>query len=121
MNKRAIILISALVVTFILMVLFTRQVNNIEELMPSVIFGLVLVVLAIDSLKAESNKQSKTNAVKLLFASFAVAVGLIIIISVLALPFIGFSSFELVAEKSFIYILFALTAIAYPIVAKYLK
>ena len=99
------------------MVLFISHGENNKP----ILFGVILVSLAFFSLKIENKKQTNRNFLKLLFASFAIALGVIILVSVLALPFVGFSGFELLAEKSFGYILLVFTAVAYPFVMKYMK
>ena len=97
MNKRAKILVSTLAITFLLMVLFifTKHGGNKEQIIPFLLFGMVLVLVAIFSLKIEKSIFSGKNIIKIIFGSLALAFGVMLLVGILSLPFVGFKGLEI--------------------------
>lgn len=123
MNKRAKILVSTLAITFLLMVLFifTQHGGSKEQIIPFLSFGVVLVLMAIFSLRIEKGIFSGKNIIKVIIGSFALAFGAMLLVGVLSLPFVGFKGLEIIMGHNTGYYWLILAFIASPITAKYLK
>jgi len=123
MNKRAKILVSTLAITFLLMVIyiFTQHGGNKDQIIPFLIFGVVLVFMATFSLKIEKSIFSGKNIIKIIMGSFTLAFGAIILIGILCLPFVGFKGLEIIMGHNVGYYLLALALVLSPITAKYIK
>ena len=122
MKKRTKILGSTLAITFLLMLvfIFTQHNGNKEQIIPALIFGVILVVSAIFSLKVEKRYFSEKSIIKIVISSLAIAFGLIILTAIIALPFVGFKSLDAVNQYMGIaWPTFAL--VVSPLAAKYVK
>ena len=122
MKTRTKILVSTLAVTFLLMFLFifTQHNGNKEQIIPGIIFGVILVVTALFSLKIEKKIFSEKSIIKIIISSFALAFGIIILFMILALPFVGFKALDSLNQHMGTAWLVAAFVIS-PIAAKYVK
>lgn len=125
MNKRKLILIGALGISYLLMVAFlSYQYPDQVSVLQQATFGVVLVGVAILGLlhsKGQSKKKGVFRAFKVLFASYALALGIWILGSVLLLPLLGYKSFDLVGTSMFMYLLLGLSLLVSPFVARKLS
>ena len=115
---------SVLAISFLIMILFLFVQHDAtkEQLIPAILFGVVLVTTAIFSLKIEKKVFKGKNIIKIIFASFALAFALILLIGILALPFVGFEALELLVGNNTGIILVVLAVVVVsPITAKYLR
>ena len=123
METRTKILVSVLAISFLIMILFlfVQYGATKEQLIPAILFGVVLVTTAIFSLKIEKKVFQGKSIIKIIFASFALAFALILLIGILALPFVGFEALELLMGNNTGIILVVLAVVVSPITAKYLR
>ncbi len=123
MEKRTKILITALIVSFIAMALFLFLQHGVskEQLIPVLVFGIVLVSVAFFSLKVEKKVFKGKSIPKIVIASFALAFALMLLVGILALPFFGYKALEAVMGHNTGVIWLVLAVLVSPIIAKYLR
>ena len=123
MKKSTIILVSTLAITFLLMLvfIFTRHGGNTEQIIPAIFLCIALVVIAIISLRVEKKIFLEKNIPKIIIGSFALAFGVMLLVGVLALPFVGFSGLDIIMGQYTGIIWLVFTLALSPITAKYLK
>ena len=122
MNKRNLIFIGALAISYLLMVAFLsyQYPEQVNVLLQST-FGIALVGAAVIGVllsKGTSKKKGIYRAFKVLFASYALAFAAWMLGSVLLLPLLGHKGFELVGTPMFLYLLLGLTLLLSPFVAR---
>ena len=122
MNKRNLIFIGALAISYLFMVAFlSYQYPEQVNILMQATFGIVMVGVAVIGVllsKGPSKKKGVFRAFKILFASYALAFATWMLASVLLLPIFGFEGFMLVEKFWFGYLLLGMTLLAAPFVAK---
>ena len=122
MNKRNLILIGALAISYLLMVAFlSYQYPEQVTVLMQATFGIVLIGAAVIGIflgKGASKRKGIFRAFKVLLASYAIAFAVWMLGSVLLLPLLGYKGFELVGKPMFIYLLLGLTLVLSPFVAR---
>lgn len=122
MDKRNLIFIGALAISYLLMVAFlSYQYPEQVNILMQATFGIVLIgaaVLGVLLSKGSSKKKGMFRAFKVLFASYALAFAAWMLGSVLLLPLLGYKGFELVGTPIFVYLLLGLTLLVSPFVAR---
>jgi predicted MFS family arabinose efflux permease len=124
-SKRNIIFISALIFSYIGMVLYlSYRYPEQSDPIIHVLFGIAFIGAAVIGVFI-SRKFEKTKGtlriIKVLFASYAVAFATWMLGSVLLLPLVGYAGFELLAEPIFGILLLGGALLLTPIVAWKLK
>ena len=122
METRTKILIAILALSFLGMAMFLVLQHGVpaEGLIPILLFGVFLVVAAIVSLKIEKKAFEGKSIPKIVIASFALAFALMLLVGVLALPFVGFEALETIMGHNAGIIWLVLAIFVSPITAKYL-
>lgn len=122
MNKRNLIFVGALTISYLLMVAFlSYQYPEQVNVLMQATFGVILVGVAVIGVlfsKGSSRKKGVFRALKVLFASYALAFATWMLGSVLLLPLFGYKGFELVGTPMFIYLLLGLSLLVSPFVAR---
>ena len=101
--------------------LFVQHGANKEMLVPVILFGVILVAIAIIGLRVEKKVYKGKSIPKIIFGSLALAFALMILIGVLALPFVGFEAFDAIMHNNAGIIWLVLAVIVSPITAKYMR
>ena len=125
MNKRNLIFIGALAISYLMMVAYLsyhypEQVNILMQ----ATFGIILVGAAVIGIlisKGSSKKKGIFRVFKVLFASYALAFAMWMLGSVLLLPLLGYKGFESVGTPIFTYLLLGLMILVSPFVARKLS
>lgn len=123
MKKRTTALVTVLAISFFMMILFLfiQYGATKEQLILAILFGVILVTTAIFILKTEKKVFKGKSIIKIIFASFALAFALTLLVGILALPFVGFKALELLIGNNTGIILIVLAVVVSPITAKYLR
>ena len=123
MEIRTKILIAILALSFIGMAMFLVLQHGVpaEGIVPILAFGIFLVAAAIFSLKIEKKVFKSKSIPKIVFASFALAFALMLLVGILALPFVGFDALETIMGHNAGIIWLVLAILVSPITAKYLS
>ncbi len=122
MNKRNLIFIAALAVSYLLMISFLnfKYPEQVNVLLYST-FGIVLMGIAIIGVllsKGSNKKNGNFRVFKIILACFTLAFAIWMLGSVLLLPFIGHKGFELIGTPIFKYLLLGMSLLLSPFVAK---
>ena len=122
MTKRNLILVGVLAFSYLLMTAYlSYRYPEQSDLLFQIAFGVVLIGAAIIGLKVSKGSSAKKGifrALKILFASYALAFAAWMLGSALLLPLFGYAGFELLKKPIFMYILLGLTLAVSPVVAK---
>ncbi len=122
MNKRNLIFIGALAISYLLMIAFlSYQYPEQVNVLMQVTFGIVLVGVAVIGVLASKGSRKKKGiirAFKVLFASYALAFASWMLGSVLLLPIVGHKGFQLLDKPIFIYLLLGLALVISPFISK---
>ncbi len=101
--------------------IFTQHGGSKEQIIPFLFFGVVLVLIAIFSLRIEKGIFSGKNIIKVIIGSFALAFGAMLLVGILSLPFVGFKGLDIIMGHNTGYYWLILAFIVSPITAKYIK
>ena len=125
MAKRSIILLTALVLSYIGMVWYiSHNYPEQSNLVHYIAFGVALICAGVAGIffsHLDIKVKGIIRIIKILFASYAVVFATWMLVSVILLPVLGYTGFELISNPMFgVFLLFG-TLLLSPIVAKKLK
>ncbi|MCG7862737.1 MAG: hypothetical protein JAZ18_10155 [Candidatus Thiodiazotropha endolucinida] len=123
MEFRSKALIGTLAASFIAMVLYLASQHGapVEFVVASITFGVALIGGAYLSQKSRSKSSQKPALPKIVFASFGLAFALMLLSSIIALPFVGFSGFLTILGPNVGAIWVGLAVAVSPFAFKYLR
>ena len=127
MSSRQIFLVIAVALAFFVFVLFgaSNPNSSVAEVIVMSVFGLFFTGLVFVMLAARGNKpveghRGLPRLYWVVFASFATAFAVAMLLSIAALPWFGYGGFDFFFGSDAWWVLLALAAVAFPFVRRHL-